>query len=234
MLQPLFDESRERPLGLSNPLRECYGGELCLPRNWVFANFVTSLDGIVALEGAHESGHIISGDNASDRFVMGLLRAAADAVVIGAGTFRKTPRASWQPDEISPDHAPEFAALRASLGLRPRPELFVLSASGRLGDNARLDNVQVLRGLMSATEALAAVRARGHQTILVEGGPSLLGQLVNEHLLDEIFLTRSPMLFGRRSADERKSLIDGIVQASPLHLVSLRRDGSHLFSRYAF
>jgi riboflavin biosynthesis pyrimidine reductase len=230
VLLTLFDEARERPLHLTDPLRERYGGDLCLPRNWVFANFVASLDGVVSVETAGESGHIISGDNASDRFVMGLLRAAADAVVIGAGTFRKTPRATWQPDEICPEHATDFAALRATLGLRPRPELLVLSASGSVGETSDL---HVLRGQMSATEALAKIRTRGHQTILVEGGPSLLAQLINDRLLDEIFLTRSPMLFGRHTGDSRKSLVDGIVDTQPLRLVSLRRDASHLFTRYA-
>ncbi|HYU63230.1 MAG TPA: dihydrofolate reductase family protein, partial [Verrucomicrobiae bacterium] len=62
---------------------------MAIPEGRVYANFVSSIDGIVALEaGTAPSGGIISGRNEADRFVMGLLRAFADAVLVGAGTVR--------------------------------------------------------------------------------------------------------------------------------------------------
>ncbi|TME87430.1 MAG: hypothetical protein E6I43_03265, partial [Chloroflexi bacterium] len=70
-------------------LAELYDGGLAIPEGHVYANFVSSIDGIVALEaGTAPSGGIISGRNEADRFVMGLLRAFADAVLVGAGTVR--------------------------------------------------------------------------------------------------------------------------------------------------
>ena len=62
-------------------------------RPHVIGNFVTSLDGVVSLGiPGKAGGGEISGFNPHDRMVMGVLRAAADAVVVGAGTLRASSR----------------------------------------------------------------------------------------------------------------------------------------------
>src|SRR6185312_8908767 len=93
-----------------------YGGD----PHWagVAANFVESADGVVALpEARGESGGVVSGGSEADRFIMGLLRACADAVLIGAGTLRAAPGDLWTADAIFPG----AAGLYARVGkLRPR------------------------------------------------------------------------------------------------------------------
>jgi riboflavin biosynthesis pyrimidine reductase len=80
-----------------------YGGDLGFFETCVYANFVASLDGVVALGPEYpSSGSTISGHEPADRFVMGLLRAFADAVVIGAGTLRATPTHRWTPAHVCP------------------------------------------------------------------------------------------------------------------------------------
>ena len=88
------------------------------------------------------SGSAISGHDPADRFVMGLLRACADVVLIGAGTLRATPatcglrarlpggrgrlrRPAAQPGARRPSaacrrHRPRRCARRASRGARRR------------------------------------------------------------------------------------------------------------------
>jgi len=46
---------------------------------------------------------------------MGLLRACADAVLLGVGTLRATPGHQWTPEHIYPDRAESFAELRNDL-----------------------------------------------------------------------------------------------------------------------
>jgi riboflavin biosynthesis pyrimidine reductase len=213
----------------------------------------------VALPGDAESGQIISGKSAADRFVMGMLRTCADAVLLGAGTFRKSSGHLWQPDRIYPPGAALFAEARQSLGLRPQPLLVLLSGSGELDlsqpaiQGAWLfttkQGAAKLQGkLPSGTrltvldserihpkEVLTAMRAEGLARVLTEGGPSLFAELVQQELVDELFLTSSPALFGRFPNDERKSLTDGLdLAGARLELGSVRRHGSHLFLRYAF
>ncbi len=86
----------------------------------MFANFVSTLDGVVAIPSLPASNRLIAADSSADRFVMGLLRACSDAVVIGAGTLSASPRSLWTPARAFPDAAEAFAELRRRLG-SPRP-----------------------------------------------------------------------------------------------------------------
>ena len=91
-LDTLIATKRGKVLPLPPRLARLYG-RLRMPllrsRPHVFSNFVTTLDGVVSLNvKGHASGGDISGFNAQDRMVMGLLRAVADVVIVGSGTLR--------------------------------------------------------------------------------------------------------------------------------------------------
>src|ERR1700761_3869983 len=90
-------------------LRGRYDGELWFPaapegRPYFIANFVSTLDGVVSFNLPGQSdGSQISASNEEDRFIMGLLRASADAVVVGSGTLEAVgPQGSWLPEAIYP------------------------------------------------------------------------------------------------------------------------------------
>ena len=87
--QVLFDhgESAEFPDPAFAPYGEIGFPPAPADRPWIFANFVQTLDGIVSLLGAESSGSDIS-QSPEDRWLMDLLRAHADAVLIGMGTLR--------------------------------------------------------------------------------------------------------------------------------------------------
>lgn len=256
-LERLFERDGLPLFGLPAALAETYGGDFGLNRPELYANFVSSADGVVALPGGRDSGRVVSGDNEPDRFIMGLLRAAADAVLIGAGTFRKT-EGDCFPETAYPAAGGLFAELRKQLGLRPHPLLVVVTASGNIdpAQPALRDSLVIttphgegrLRGTLPGGARVAVLgaqhidgrsllgflHAQGLQVVLTEGGPSLVGQLLAEGLIDELFLTSSPRLFGRRSGDGRKSLVEGVdLGGRSLKLSSLRRDESHLYLRYA-
>lgn len=257
-IELLFERDGLPRFGLSAALATSYGGDFGLARPALYANFLSSVDGVVALPGVGESGGVVSGNSEPDRFVMGLLRAVADAVLIGAGTFRAAPGDVWHPETAFPAARDDFAHLRRQLGLRPQPLLVVVSASGHIdpAQPALRDCLILttaagearLRGKLPSGARIVALdtehfewcswldllRAEGLQVILSEGGPSLVGQLLEAGLLDELFLTASPRLFGRQSADGRKSLVEGIdLDGRTLNLLSVRRHESHLFLRYA-
>jgi riboflavin biosynthesis pyrimidine reductase len=87
------------------------------------------------------------------------------------------------------------------------------------------------------SQALAVLRERGHSLVVSEAGPSLFGQLVTAGLVDELFLTVSPVLAGR-ALGPRLGLVQGMellpdVRAAG-RLRSVRTNGSHLFLRYGF
>ena len=257
-IERLFERDGLPRFGLPAALAEIYGGDFGLARPVLYANFVSSVDGVVALPEGGESGRIVSGNSEADRFVMGLLRAAADAVLIGAGSFRKADGDPWHPESVYPAAGASFAELRRQLGLRPHPLLVVVTASGNIDlahpalrdclvittptGEARLRGALPSGGRIAVIEAqhmggralLDLLHAQGLQGVLTEGGPSLVGQLLEEGLVDDLFLTTSPRLFGRWSGDGRKSLVEGIdLGGRSLTLSSVRRHESHLFLRYS-
>jgi riboflavin biosynthesis pyrimidine reductase len=99
---------------------------------YVIGNFVSSLDGVVALNtpGARTGGGEISGFNEQDRLVMGLLRAIADAVIVGAGTLRSVPNHRWTALHIYPPLLQAYEHLRASLGIAEPPLNVIVTAQG--------------------------------------------------------------------------------------------------------
>ena len=263
-IERLFERDGLPRFGMSAALAKSYGGDFGLARPLLYANFVSSADGVVALPGLGESGGVVSGNSEPDRFVMGLLRAVADAVLIGAGTFRAAAGALWHPESAFPAARELFVELREQLGLRPHPLLVVVTASGNIDPaqpalrdclivttaqgEARLRAKVPIGTKLPSDPSIAALDAqrfecrvlldllhdRKLQVVLTEGGPSLVGQLLDAGLLDELFITTSPRLFGRRPSDGRKSLVEGVdLGGLPLDLLSVRRHDSHLFLRYA-
>ena len=95
-------------------LARIYDGDLGLGEDCVYANFVATVDGAVAIPAMPRSNEFIAAGSDADRFVMGLLRAFADAVLIGAGVLGASPRGTWQPAAIFPSAAAEYAELRES------------------------------------------------------------------------------------------------------------------------
>ncbi|MEO8347112.1 MAG: dihydrofolate reductase family protein [Betaproteobacteria bacterium] len=133
-LGTLFEIMRGGRLPLPPRLRRVYG-DLRLPRPgaqpYVFSNFVTTLDGVVSLNAkGHASGGDISGFDAQDRMVMGLLRAVASAIVIGSGTLRADRQHIWTAAAIFPPFATDYGRLRAALGLPAVPLNVIVSGSG--------------------------------------------------------------------------------------------------------
>lgn len=135
-LKTLFETRRGRVLPLPLKLARLYGClRMPLPRTHphVFSNFVTTLDGVVSLNTkGHASGGDISGFSAQDRMVMGLCRAIADAVIIGAGTLSADRRHVWTAEAIFPELADEYRRLGEALGHREPPLNVIVSGSGQI------------------------------------------------------------------------------------------------------
>ena len=100
-IKTLYDGLEASPSPcLTKILRATYDGDLFFSdsstRPLIVANFVQTLDGIVSLRIPGKSeGADISGRNEEDAFIMGMLRAYADAVMIGEDTFRNAPGHVW-------------------------------------------------------------------------------------------------------------------------------------------
>src|SRR5665213_774106 len=117
-------------LDLPEELSRLYGGGLGFPSACVFANFVETIDGVVAMPDIERSNALVSDESEADRFVMGLLRAVADVVVVGSGTMLASAKGTWQADRVYPPAAGAFAELRRRLGNSDHPAVAVVTAGG--------------------------------------------------------------------------------------------------------
>lgn len=241
-LDTLLDRSSGRALPLPPGLAERYGGALSFPeaRPYVVANFVSTLDGVVsyAVPGRSEAS-VVSGGNEGDRFVLALLRACADAIVVGAGTLREERDHLWTPEFVYPEAADEFAALRRAMGKPERALVAFVSASGNVDRTAPIFRsgvpTRVLTGHLRARGLIDALGLRD-PLIVTEGGPTLFGELLRDAAVDELFLTLAPRLAGRDVGMPRKALVEAQAFApdrSPrASVVSLKAQGDFVFARY--
>lgn len=242
-------------------LAELYGGAIGLDEPCVVANFVESLDGVVSVPALPQSHVALGDDSDADRFMLALLRACADAVVIGSGTLVASPKGTWRIDRPYPPAAEALAELRARRGRPLQPLLVVVTTGASLDpDHPVLESsslvlttegalTRVRESVPSTTEvvavndgetvdlhaALVVLRDRGCSVVLTEAGPTMFGSLLSSGLVDELFLTVSPVVAGRATG-ARLGLVEG-VELLPRtrvagRLRSVRTHGSHLFLRY--
>jgi riboflavin biosynthesis pyrimidine reductase len=257
----LAEEADLPAVDLPPELARVYGGTLGLADECVYANFVATLDGVVAIPGLRNSNSVIAGDNDADRFLMGVLRAYADAVLVGAGVLRASPKGTWRAESIYPPAAESYAALRRQLELPESPEIAILSGvgtidpahpvlsgravvltseagaerlAGELPPTAHVVSLGAEHRFDGAT-IVAALRTRGHRRILCEAGPHTFGALLEAEQVDELFLTTSPYLAGDAGEGSRFRLVEAadLVPLLECRQLSVRRHGGHLFTRYA-
>lgn len=224
------------------PAEQPYGGALEFPpapRPYVVVNFVASIDGVASLgvtDGTDSTK--LSGSSRADRYLMGLLRASADAIVIGAGNLRGTPGHQWVPSAVAGDQAALIEGYRAELhGLAEPPPLVVVSGSGDLPAHVALDEPATSTAVVTTAQGAGKVRkahplvsvievdgngeidgaavidavtgAFGAGVFLCEGGPSLFGQLLAGGSVQELFLTVSPKIAGREHDQARPGIVSG-------------------------
>ena len=193
-------------------------------RPYLVINMVASADGRATLEGVTEQL-----SSPADKAVFFALRASVDAVLAGTGTLH-----AEQYGRLV--KRPERQAQRAELGLEPEPIALILSRSGDIPSFPLLDDPDARPLILTGDDAeprraLEHVRAEhGVRTILCEGGPRLNAGLLAASVVDELFLTISPMLAG--TPDPLTIIEGGAGEPVDLELVSVLESDGELFLRY--
>ncbi len=184
-------------------------------RPWVLAKFAMTLDGKVATRSGH--ARWISGDQA--RLWVHGLRNTVDAILVGRGTVQADdPRLTTRLPRAREVHHPLRIVLdsRGRLPLEARvfdpalPGRTVVAATARFPDERQrvleARGVEVWRlpedpqGRVSLPALLDALGDRGITTLLVEGGPTVLGSFFDQGLLHKVHAFVAPVLFGGREA----------------------------------
>jgi len=217
---------------------------------WLYVNMIASVDGATTVRG--ESAPLADED---DRAMFHALRAACDAILVGAGTVRA--------EDYGPVRLDEAAQrLRQDRGLDPLPRLVIVSRSLYFEYDARVfadpDRMPiVVTGADAPTErrralegkaevvvcgdvgidparALDVLAERGYGVVLCEGGPTLNASLVKLGLVDELDLTLSPMVAGGVSSRivaetteaVRRFRLDRVLMGEAMLFLRYVREGS--------
>jgi riboflavin biosynthesis pyrimidine reductase len=148
------NETQDHPV-LPEELKTLYDGDLRFPafnvRPYVIGNFVSTIDGVASFEIPGESGGgDISGFNEADRFIMGLLRASADAVIVGAGTLREVaPGHLWLAGHVYPEASERYARYRQrTLNKLVPPLNVIVSGSGAVDLHRAVFRTSVVKTLI--------------------------------------------------------------------------------------
>jgi riboflavin biosynthesis pyrimidine reductase len=218
-IRMLFATEADEPSGavLPDDLRARYDGNLSFPpapekRPYFIANFVSTLDGVVSFNLPGQSGGAqISGSNEEDRFIMGLLRASADAVIVGSGTLQAVgPQGSWLPESVYPAAKDLYRKYRTEVLRKLQDLLVVIVAGGGQLDltstvfHTPRTRVLILtteqgkqRLLQNGLEALPSVEVKALSTAETRISPSAILTLLRQEFGVELLLHEAgPTLFG--------------------------------------
>ena len=248
-VEELFPERRSVPLESAYANLGLAARAEGLRRPYVVANMVATVDGRAALGGRTQE---IS--SAADRELFHALRAQVDAVIVGTATIAIERYGPLVRDEarvarrIERGLAPRPLAVTASRSLElpvdvplfqdPESRVVVLAArEGEVPAHGAAVIVEPVPGPEERTidflAGLELLRARyGVRTLLLEGGPTLLAAMLEVGLVDELFLTRAPLI----AAGPEPSLVEGdlLPERIRLRLLGLLKDEEDfLFARYA-
>jgi len=217
-------------------------------RPYMIANFVESVDGRATFQG--RSGPL--GSDVGDRSLFHGLREIVDAVLVGTRTLGTERYGRMTRD-------PERRQRRVAAGLSAEPLAVTVTRSGELPQDiplfaepearvvvfsrAAVDmsraaaSVQVHRldpGEMTMTTALRRLRVdHGIRVLLCEGGPTIFGALIEEDLVDELFLTIAPAVSGGGAAPTITSGTP-LADLQGVTLAWALERASTLFLRYRF
>lgn len=209
---------------------EAYGAVTRPPpasRPWVMVTMIATLDGAVTVDG--RSGSL---GNRNDSAVLMATRAAADVVLVGAGTVRA--EGYGQPGKPGQ----RIGVVTATGAIDIASSLFT-SGSGFLvvpGGASTPSEVPTLRigdgrvDLRAAIGALASFLGEPVSVVQVEGGPNLNAQLVDAGLVDEFNITIAPMVVSGSAA---RLTTGSAALLQPLDLAHLLVDDEgYVFTRW--
>lgn len=215
-------------------------------RPWIALGMVSTVDGAATVD-----GHTAELGGEADRRAFSRLRAACDAVLVGAGTVRVE---NYGPPRGSEDRRadrrarglealPRMVVVSGALGLEPDHRIFEdparrpIVVTHRDAPAERVERLSTVADVWQlgdhAVDLPAMVRELGRAglwRILCEGGPTLNATLLADDLVDEVFLTIAPLLVGGNAPRIARGIEP--TRSHPMRLVELAEHDDELLLRY--
>lgn len=166
-------------------------------RPFFFTSFVSTIDGKIIVK---EKGYWPIGTKEDYRYFT-YLRAHADAIVDAKNTALQFGKYT-----IKTIHDPLFQGYRKELGKQKMPEYIVLTSNpddelqqvlkNDHGFETKILTPEEGEKRVSIKHLIDYLNAQGHKYVFVDGGPTLIAQLLQTQVLDEVHLTIASKVFG--------------------------------------
>ncbi len=194
--------------------------KLTKKRPFFYTNFVQTVDGKVAVS---EEGYWPIGSK-KDYETLVDLRSYADCLIHGGNLARE-----FGDKTLESINKPLFKKMRRVIGKSLNLPYYVITKHPSSLKNLKANIFS--SDLKSLVEQL---QDEDFKHVLIEGGPNLLGSFLKENLIDEIFLTIAPKIYGSKP-NSTKTLVEGILlppNTLKLKLISVKKIKDELFVRY--
>ena len=183
-------------------------------------NAAMSADGKIALRGAAP----LALSDAADLQRVHQLRAASDAILVGIGTVladdprltARTGQPTRQPMRVVLDSQGRTPPQARVLDGAARTLVFTAKGQARRFPNA--ETVEAGEGRVDLRLALRELQARGVQTLLVEGGATVIGAFLRAGLVNDLFTYVAPVVVGGGAP----TLVEGPGAAQREHVLRLK------------
>lgn len=220
-----------------------------MPRPKVLINFALTVDGKISTAAFTPTTFT----SAHDKRRLLQIRSLGDAVMVGRGTVEKDRMTMGMPDA-------ELRRMRKDRGQTEYPLRVILSGSGKLDLHLPAfgqkfspillftgrsianevpwpDHVRVYRSerdWQDLDQVLSFLYAEyGVRTLVCEGGPTLIRVLAERDLIDEIYATVAPKLFGGEHAPGLLGTSDAFLSASRAYrMVNFEIHGDEAYLHY--
>lgn len=221
-----------------------------LQRPRVIANFAISADGKISTREYAPTGFT----SPRDKRLLGEIRALGDALMVG----RRTLETDQMTMTIS---RPALVRARLARGQERYPLRIILTSLAQVSSDWRVFHREGGKILLATRDAAGPFQRadwrggvevysrknfslakflgwlaaeKGIRTLVCEGGPTLLRELVELDLLDELYLTIAPRLFGGEKAPTLTGLPgDFLSNGKIFSLVSARLVASEVFCHFS-
>lgn len=214
-------------------------GELEYPaspesRPYIIINMVTTIDGKIVTGDRGEPVHDLGSD--IDHSMMRRIQDSVDAILIGAGNQRTTPKLWYPKDKIRAVVTRSGDVLYPSRFFDDAPERAIVFCTEESNLPPLPEAVTVMRiggGKIDWERALGYLRSVGVERLLVEGGSEINAQLLEQEAPDELFLTIAPKV---KLGADTPTYADGRPlpksRIQEFALLEQHRAGNEVFLRY--
>ena len=192
-------------------------------RPFFYTNFVQTVDGKAAVL---RGGYWPIGSK-FDHQVLMELRGYADCLIHGGNLGREFGKIT-----LKNINKPSFKKMRQRLGKDINLPYYIITKHLKSLNNLKSLGANIFTGNLDTFSV--ELQNQKFKHALIEGGPTLLGSYLNEGLIDEIFLTIAPKIYGSKP-NSTKTLVEGILlppDKFQLKLISVKRIKNELFLRY--